>query len=111
MSIQHPTEFLTFQGIETRFHGPTNHCGARVSARYLEHREGDPVLYTEWDYRLDSIQNHAIAAGRIAAHSAGRSRALGLRAYPLAKFTTSTNRGYVFLLDWRAEVATTKVGA
>ena len=47
--------------LATTFHGPTNHRGARVSARSLSKRATIP-----WRYELDVEANHALAASALA---------------------------------------------
>ena len=49
------------QAIVTRFHGPTDHHGARVSARAQAGRK-----YYPWDDALDTDANHDAAAGTFA---------------------------------------------
>jgi len=45
------------QAIETKYFGPTNTLGARISAKYAG---GSMVM--PWDHELDISQNHAKAA-------------------------------------------------
>lgn len=48
----------TRQAIETRYLGPTNHCGSRIVATTPSgHR-----LIHDWDYNLSIEANHYIAA-------------------------------------------------
>lgn len=49
--------------IRTRFHGPTNSKGARISA-YREGRCDIPAerIYTDYEYGMNSEENHARAA-------------------------------------------------
>ena len=51
-------------GIETRYHGPTNYRGSRVSARFTDDRGMGPV-FTDYDDALDSRANHAAAAHKL----------------------------------------------
>lgn len=45
------------QAIVTKYHGPTNSRGSRVSAT-----AGPGRLYFAWDHALDVTENHAVAA-------------------------------------------------
>lgn len=45
------------QAIVTRYHGPTDHKGARISARANAAR-----IFRQWDYELSVEENHAEAA-------------------------------------------------
>jgi hypothetical protein len=45
------------QAIETKFHGPTNNSGSRISARCEAAR-----IILPWDHALDSEANHIAAA-------------------------------------------------
>lgn len=45
------------QAILTRYHGPTNTKGARISARC-----GAGKIFVSYDYALDAVENHAGAA-------------------------------------------------
>jgi hypothetical protein len=50
-----------YQAIQTKFHGPTNTRGARVSARaYAGH------VMIQWDYALGTYDNHKAAAVALA---------------------------------------------
>jgi hypothetical protein len=49
------------QAITTKFHGPTDSRGARVSARAAAGRKT-----VSWDYASNSQQNHATAAQALA---------------------------------------------
>lgn len=49
------------QAIITKFHGPTDSRGARVTARAAAGRKT-----VSWDYALNSQQNHAAAAQALA---------------------------------------------
>ena len=54
--------------IETRFHGPTNHKGSRVSARVMESFEGQrESVMVSWDHELDPAANHAAACCQLLA--------------------------------------------
>lgn len=101
--MNHPTEFLHFCGIETRYHGPTNNSGSRISARYLEHKSGDPIVWISYGDADSPIENHSLAAKKFADKANAKGAEHGLRAYPLAKFASSTPRGYVFFLDWTVD--------
>lgn len=50
-----------YQAIVTRYHGPTNAHGARVSARALRLH-----VFLQWDDRLNSEANHRAAAMALA---------------------------------------------
>ena len=45
------------QAILTRYHGPTNYRGTRISADYAGGR-----IYVSYEYELDISENHANAA-------------------------------------------------
>ena len=45
------------KAIITKFHGPTNHLGSRVSANCYRSR-----IIIGWDYALNTSENHAAAA-------------------------------------------------
>lgn len=51
-----------FKSIITRYHGPTDHKGSRISAS----AEGVPRLYMPYDYALNAAENHAAAAAALA---------------------------------------------
>ncbi len=51
-----------FKSIITRYHGPTNHNGSRISAS----AEGVPRLYMPYDYGLNAAENQAAAAAALA---------------------------------------------
>lgn len=46
-----------FQAIVTKYHGPTNYKGSRISARAEAGR-----IFRQWDYELSVEENHAQAA-------------------------------------------------
>lgn len=50
------------QAIVTRYHGPTNTRGSRISATAEAGR-----IYVAYDYALDATENHAAAARAFAA--------------------------------------------
>ena len=54
--------FAYRQAIVTKYHGPTNTHGDRVSATAQAGR-----IYVEWDHDLSSDENHAVAARAFAA--------------------------------------------
>ena len=63
--------------IRTRFHGPTNSKGSRLSARCsLCHREAERI-YVPYNYALSLGENHKIAARQFIAK-------LGLREFDFA---------------------------
>ena len=84
----HQIEFgsTALAGVETRFHGPTDFRGARVSARRSDHRAGDPIVWTSWNYGEDVLGNHVIAARRF----------LERMEWGGQYVAASTERGYVF---------------
>lgn len=51
-------------GIETRYHGPTNSRGSRVSARFTDDRGVGPV-WVDYDDALDSRAAHEAAARKL----------------------------------------------
>jgi hypothetical protein len=61
-----------YQAIETRFHGPTNACGARVSARC-----GAGRIVLPWDHALGVDGNHRAAAVALAARLGWSADMLG----------------------------------
>ena len=48
------------QAIRTKFHGPTNSKGSRVSAKCEA-----KTIYVSWDHSLNSEQNHKAAAEKL----------------------------------------------
>ena len=81
--------------IETRYHGPTNTRGARVSARLIDsssmptHRVSLP-----WDDALDVAENHDRAAR---ACLDAWAKANKLEREPKEWIRSSTPRGYVYV--------------
>lgn len=51
-----------FESIITRYHGPTDHNGSRISAS----AEGVKRVYVSYDYALNAAENHAAAAAALA---------------------------------------------
>lgn len=49
------------QAIVTKYHGPTNYKGSRISARANAGR-----IFRQWDYELSVEENHAQAAQALA---------------------------------------------
>jgi hypothetical protein len=47
-----------YKAIETRYHGPTNTKGGRISARSVD----NPPMYREYDHGLHHSQRHAAVA-------------------------------------------------
>ena len=76
-----------FYIIETSYHGPTNHRGARVSAKRLD-GYGRRVSIP-WDHAVDTSENHARAA-RILVEEYDRHRIVG---------STDTAKGWGFVVD------------
>jgi len=55
------------QTIITKYLGPTNHRGSRIKARQSASYMGTPKSVTvDWDYSLNTEQNHKIAAQALA---------------------------------------------
>lgn len=94
--------------IVTKFHGPTNTRGSRVSARRSDRRKDsrsdiDSIAYIPWDYELDNTGNHVMAAVEFLE----RQNAWYAKEYPDLKpceltgtYTCSADgEGYVFLFD------------
>jgi hypothetical protein len=78
------------QAIVTRYHGPTNHKGARVSARA---EAGRVVL--PWDYALNTDDNHKAAAQALADRMGWTVDA----GYPaLVGGALPANAGYAFVM-------------
>jgi hypothetical protein len=78
------------QAIVTKYHGPTNHKGSRVSAKADAGR-----IVIAWDYALNPDENHA-AAARALADRLGWGEAIG---YPvLAGGALPGNAGYCFVM-------------
>lgn len=99
---QTPADFSTTGCLETRFHGPTNFKGARVSVRRAERRPGDKTIYVPWNYSLSSLENHAAAA-----------LAYIERAeipYTLHKMVYGNDRSYFFGFDARRPEPKTTAG-
>ena len=44
--------------VRTKYHGPTNHRGSRIS---VTHAQGGKRIYVEWDYSLGLAENHCHA--------------------------------------------------
>jgi len=87
-----PTEFHGRVGIVTKYHGPTNHRGARISARRSDHTAGDKSVTVNWDYSLSSIDNYARAA-------LGLVRAYESVGWILSEYAVSTETGYIFTVE------------
>jgi hypothetical protein len=48
--------------IETRFLGPTNYRGSRISARLMESHDGSrEKVIVSWDHALSPVDNYAVA--------------------------------------------------
>lgn len=83
-----PNEFTALACIVTKFHGPTNTKGSRVSARRGDHRPGDKVAWTSYDHEYSGVQAHAFAALKLI-----EIEGLDWQLSPNAAFT---NDSYVF---------------
>jgi len=53
---------IALQAIETRYHGPTNYKGSRISAR----TPGGARLFTSYPHEFSGIDCHAAAAEKLA---------------------------------------------
>lgn len=60
------------QAIVTRYHGPTNTRGSRISAQYAGGR-----IYVAYDHALSPEGNHAAAAATLAASLGWAGRMIG----------------------------------
>jgi hypothetical protein len=81
---------MMYQAIVTKFHGPTNHKGSRVSATAEAGR-----IILSWDHALNGSDNHA-AAARALADSMGWTVEAG---YPaLVGGALPGNAGYAFVM-------------
>ena len=57
-----PQEFTGVASIVTRYHGPTNTRGSRISARRGDHRPGDKVAWVSYNHEFSGVACHAEAA-------------------------------------------------
>ncbi len=48
--------------IVTKYHGPTDRRGARISARRGDHQPGDTVVWLPFNYAANSEERHRAAA-------------------------------------------------
>lgn len=79
-----------FQAIVTKYHGPTNYEGSRISARADAGR-----IVIAWDYALIPDENHAAAARALA----DRLGWIDAKGYPaLAGGALPGNAGYCFVM-------------
>lgn len=82
--------------IETRFHGPTNHRGARVSARL----PSGAKITLEWAYELGIVENHdraAIAIARKALTLANGQGDVATETIDLVRGESPSGRGWVYI--------------
>lgn len=82
--------------IETRFYGPTNHRGARVSARLPS---GAKVTIA-WDYAIGVTENHdraAIALARKALAIANGQTDVAIATVDLVRGEAPSGRGWVYV--------------
>lgn len=84
-------------GIETRYHGPTNYRGSRVSARFTDDR-GMGTVFVDYDDALDPRSAHEVAARKLLAK--------WVATYPYAasgfiQCAAGTDRGWVFIAQTR----------
>ena len=81
---------IMFQAIVTKFHGPTNTRGSRISATAEAGR-----IMLSWDHTLNGSDNH-VAAARALADKMGWTVAAG---YPaLVGGALRGNAGYAFVM-------------
>jgi hypothetical protein len=59
---QSPADFTALACIVTKFHGPTDTKGSRISARRGDHRPGDKTAWVSYDHEYSGVQAHAAAA-------------------------------------------------
>jgi hypothetical protein len=85
-------------GIETRYHGPTNTRGSRVSAQSTDDRKCG-VAYITYDDALDSTANHE-AAARKWLQKWIKAYPYSVTGYILA--ACGSDRGYIFIAQTRA---------
>lgn len=93
--------------IVTKFHGPTNYLGARVSARLSDRgifkdRDVDKIHYVSWRYELNSEENHKLAAEKcLATWNDYYKREYDLSESTLTDIYTCSadGAGYVFLFS------------
>ena len=52
------------QTIKTKYHGPTNHRGARISAKQASHKNGKRI-FVPYCHASNPVENHKRAAGRL----------------------------------------------
>jgi hypothetical protein len=74
------------EAIETKFHGPTDTRGSRISATWME--TGGRV-YASYDHALDAMGNHEVAAKALLVKAGRGDRKLSPGA---------TKTGYVWIL-------------
>lgn len=72
------------QAIITRYHGPTDHRGSRITARAYA-----GAVTVPWDHALNPFQNHHAAAQAL-------SRRMGWTS-PLIGASLPDDRGYAFV--------------
>lgn len=83
--------------IETRYHGPTDHNGARISARFADwtDRKFRPI-FIPYPHKLSGRDCH-LAAARVLVEKWDAARADG-RFLPLKIIASgSADRGYIFM--------------
>jgi hypothetical protein len=83
------------QAIETKWHGPTDSNGSRITARCDAKR-----ITVPYDHALDVAANHAAAARVLATRLGWSGRWVG----------GSTRDGYAFVCGGRGESFTVKAG-
>ena len=72
-------------GIETKYHGPTNCKGARISAQRSDGK--GRKIFVPYMHELDQYQNHAFAA---------LNYSIELQLKKCGYASASTQRGYIF---------------
>jgi hypothetical protein len=98
--MPHPNEALIHAGIETRFHASRNSDVSRISVRRCDHRQGERIVWTNWDGDLNSLNNHVKAAKHFV-------NVYELN-HPIGHVAIKTQRGFVFNLNWRATLSITE---
>lgn len=83
-----PNEFVALACIVTKFHGPTDTKGSRISARRGDHRPGDKIAWVSYDHEYSGVQAHAFAALKLIE--------IGGLDWELSPVASFTNYSYVF---------------
>lgn len=85
--------------VETRYHGPTNARGSRISGRDVCRRVSLP-----WDYALNVADNHARVAQKICDQRNAELGATATKRWTIAGYaeSPSAKTSYVFFLTYSA---------